>query len=69
MVFSKMHLRGFAYLVSKFMMLSFFFFDNIDDFTIYTMNKRTFAEKYIKGKRKIYILIISIQHLTLRPKV
>lgn len=26
--------------------------DNIDDITIYTMDKRTFAEKYIKEKKE-----------------
>lgn len=50
LVFFSSDVRGFPYLVPKFMTLIFL------DITIHTMDKRLFAEKYIHGKRKNYIL-------------
>lgn len=49
----EMCLRRFLYLVPNFMIFRVvFFLNNIDDITIYTMDKRTFAEKYIQEKKK-----------------
>lgn len=45
-------LRGFPYLVPNFTVLKVF--DNIDDITIYTRDKKTFAEKYIKEKKNLH---------------
>ena len=54
MVFFSSEVRGFPYLVPKFMTLIFF-----DNTTIHTMDKRISAGKYIHGKRKNYILTMS----------